>query len=112
MFIYENGCTKSHNVNLDHNDFNSAGKTSAADKNVNVGRAALQTPSPGYNRNPTPYYRSATTSPAPATPVATPRSASCEKIGTRGSLEDLGLRQNDAEVLRNKVVWEVVTQIV
>lgn len=83
-------------------------KTSAADKNVNVGR--VLTPSPGYNRNPTLHYRSATASPVPCNGVQVGmRSASCERISrspagvSAGSLEDLAHRQNDAEVLRNKV---------
>lgn len=107
VFIYENGCSqKNQNVNLDHNDLNIVNKTSAADKNVNVGR--VLTPSPGYNRNPTPYYRSATASPIPCKVQVGVRSASCEKIssspaGISGSLEDLTHRQNEAEVLRNKV---------
>lgn len=107
VFIYENGgCTqKNQNVNLDHNDLNIVSKTSAADKNVNVGR--ILAPSPGYNRNPTPYYRSATASPVPCNVVQVGvRSVSCERISKKslsGSLEDLAHRQNEAEVQRNKV---------
>lgn len=110
VFIYENGCgaqQKNQNVNLDHNDLNIVSKTSAADKNVNVGR--ILTPSPGYNRNPTLYYRSATASPVPCNVQVEVRSASCERInrspaGVTGSIEDLAYRQNEAEVQRNQVI--------
>lgn len=99
VVIYENGaCTgknNNQNVNLDHNDLNLS-KASAADKNVNVGRALA--PSPGYNRNPTLCYRSATASPVGQ------RGASCERVvGGAGSAEDLAHRQNEAEVHRNQV---------
>lgn len=108
VFIYENSCSNKHtfNVNLDHNDLNNGSKSSGADKNINLSRVA--TPSPGYNRNPAPYYRSATASPVSPHVLVGSRSMSCDKVSrspvrTSGSVEDLVQRKYEAEEQRDKV---------
>lgn len=100
VIIYENGCgSKPQNIN--RNDLNNFQKSSSLDKNVNMNRPMM--PSPGYNRNPAPYFRSATASPVPSL-----KNGSSEKMNGNvekafGSLDDLAHRKNDAEMLRNKV---------
>lgn len=105
VIIYENGCATSRNPNLNHNELNNFQKCSSLDKNVNVSRMM---PSPGYNRNPAPYFRSATASPVSNSVAAQLRGGSLERVNgnggrVSGSLEDLAHRKNEAEVLRNKV---------
>lgn len=118
VVIFENGCISKNqnylNVNLDHNELNNVNKTSSSDKNINVSR--VMTPSPGYNRNPAPYFRSATASPVPNNLKTGLRSMSLEKVNghagrVSGSLEDLANRKNEAEVQRNKVKFHLICHI-
>lgn len=92
VIIYENGCIpKNQNVNLDCNEWNNKSSTT---KNINMNRAL--TPSPNYNRNPSPNLRSMTPSPV---------SNNCKNESTESITENSTQRNNDAELKRTQVMF-------
>ncbi|KAF5299690.1 hypothetical protein FQA39_LY11485 [Lamprigera yunnana] len=121
--VYENGCVPKHhnvylNLNLDQqpkNELNNMNNktinTSHVAKPINVNRTTPspsfnRNPSPSYNRNPLPYARSVTSSPtipnSPGTKLDR-RSGSFSEINkSGGNLEDVIIRNNEAEVRRNQ----------
>lgn len=106
VIIYENGCIpKNQNVNLDHNELNI--KSCAGDKNVNVSKVLA--PSPSYNRNPSPYFRSVTPSPVVngcKIETGTKSGSLGELTACLDNLESLVQRNNDAEWRRNQAQKE------
>lgn len=120
VIIHENGCIPKQqnsymNVSLDSSNFaemnnlnNKNCGSSQSLKNIGVNNfPKISTPSPSFNRNPSPYYRSVTPSPVQQKPLDF-RTGSVGELnshmrGVSGSIEDLTQRNNEAELRRNQV---------
>lgn len=120
VIIHENGCIPKNqntymNVSLDSSHFaelnnlnNKNCGSSQSLKNIGLNNfGKIATPSPSFNRNPSPYYRSITPSPVQQKSLDY-RSGSVGELnsqvrGVSGSIEDLTQRNNEAELKRNQV---------
>lgn len=117
VVIHENGCIPKHhnsyvNVSIETemnnlNNRNLMGSNQSL-KSLGVNNLAnrVATPSPSFNRNPSPYLRSVTPSPVNVRQEVNSASSgemSSQSRGLNGSFEDLSLRKNDAELRRNQV---------
>lgn len=126
VIIHENGCIPKHqnayvNVTLVESDRHLSEMNNLNNKNISGSSQSLKnigvnnfgnrmaSPSPSFNRNPSPYYRSVTPSPVNSSPLDR-RSGSVGELskqlrGVSGSIEDLTHRKNEAEMRRNQVTY-------
>lgn len=127
VIIHENGCIPKHqnayvNVSIEAemnnlNNRNFAGSNQSL-KNIgvnNFGNRMVATPSPSFNRNPSPYFRSITPSPvSPQVQQLENRSGSVGELrsgkSASGSIEDLTHRKHEAEHKRNQAYAERVKE--
>jgi hypothetical protein len=107
VIIYESGCIpKNQNVNLDHNEWNN--KHFNVNKNINLSRAL--TPSPSYNRNPSPCLRNMTPSPVFNNIKTEPRRSESADELTSCSETVTTQYNSDAEIKRKQAQQERVKE--
>lgn len=124
VIIHENGCIPKPqntyvNVSLDSSNFaemnnlnNKNYGSNQSLKNIGVNNfGRMATPSPSFNRNPSPFFRSVTPSPVQQQKPLDYRSGSTGELNSHikvisGSIEDIGQRKNEAELRRNQVIFE------
>ncbi|RZC32272.1 pleckstrin -likey-like domain family B member 1, partial [Asbolus verrucosus] len=95
------------NVNLDHNELNN--KCLSGNKNINLNRR--MTPSPNYNRNPSPHFRSMTPSPVSNNKSDHRRSGSVgELTNCLDTVENFTQRNHDAELKRTQAQQERIKE--
>lgn len=122
VIIHENGCIPKPqnsyvNVSLDPSNYNEMNNLNNKNcgsnqslKNVGVNNfGRITTPSPSFNRNPSPYFRSITPSPIMSKSLDY-RTGSVGELNSQvmhvtGSIEDLTQRKNEAELRRNQVSY-------
>lgn len=119
VIIHENGCIPKHqnyvNVAMDYSEMNNLNNKNYGSnqslKNFGVNNfGRITTPSPSFNRNPSPYYRSVTPSPVQHKMECGWRSGSVGELNSHrgnGSIDDLSQRKTEAELRRNQVFFLV-----